>query len=755
MLVLAALLGCCTLSGLVHGPAGVPLPNATITLQQEPSRVVARSDTSGHFSIHVEPGSYILIAHADGYAIADVGPIDVRKDVSADVALEPADSQHLRPIGEVTVDGRLALSRSTVPSVQISRRDLEQLGFARVIEALPDVPSLTMPRPDGGSDTAPAVVALRGPDPSETLITLDGQLLNDANTGDLDLSRFPVAAFSAIDVTEGLGPADLEGSNTIGGAVNLVSLRPTAQPHHAFSLSAGSFGRSEAWFNATGTQGRFGYAMGFDDQQEGGYVNQDALLCQTNPCTPGLAEVAHLGSSVSSRSSLAHLTWSFSPRGDVALRIFALGNQRDESAAQNAPDPSNAVPGGFIGPGPITVGQSIRAYDLRARGPLGAGTMTADYSASNNNVALLILPAGTSPYDVSHHDRRETASINWQRSFERSEYALGGYVEKESLSETNVGSPQSQAIASYFARASLRPFERLRLAGAAYASHYTSFGTSIDGRLGASYDLNPSSALRFSIGTGFRAPLLIERYLFANDALPPPNADCVIVGQGNPNERAEHATEYELGYARRLSTDSLLDVSAYRTNLRDPIENFYPGSTCPKVTYSYPINVGNVTYQGAAVRFFRRFQKITLTAQYGLNVAYPYQLPATVSNPTSGGYLVPYEQLLGIPQHVGSLQLNWQSGPWHAAMDATFRGKNNELNQGPYALLQGALGHRFGKTDLTLALSNLTNAVSGPFTKLGAGVPYIGNGPTGLMPLPTDRYLIEPFGARLILTVRE
>jgi len=98
-----------------------------------------------------------------------------------------------------------------------------------------------------------AVAALRGPDPSETLITLDGQLLNDANTGDVDLSRFPVAAFTALDVTEGLGPADREGSNTIGGAVNLVSLRPTKDPHFAFSSGGGSFGYSEQWVNATGS----------------------------------------------------------------------------------------------------------------------------------------------------------------------------------------------------------------------------------------------------------------------------------------------------------------------------------------------------------------------------------------------------------------------------------------------------------------------------------------------------------------------
>jgi len=755
MLFLAAVLGCCTISGAVHGPAGIPLAGALVTIERGALQISAASDQRGHFTMHADPGTYILVARADGYAIANVGPIEIRKDVVVDVALEPADSQHLRPIGEVTVDGRLALSRNAIPSAQLTRSDLERGGYDRIVGALPQVPSVTLPRPDGGSSSAPAVVALRGPDPSETLVTLDGQVLNDGNTGDLDLSRFPVAAFSAVDITEGLGPADLEGSNTIGGAVNLVSLQPTQQAHQTLSASIGSFGQSEAWYNATASRGRLGYALGVDDQQEAGYVAQNVLLCANNPCMPGAGALTHLGSAVSSRSALVHLTWTFSPKADLGLRIFSLGDRRDESAAMNAPDPSNVVPGGFVGPADISAAQSIRAYDLRARAPLGAGTLTAEFAASNNSIALLSSPLGISPYDVSHQDKRQTASVSWQRAFDRSDYAFGGYAQNESLTETNVVAPQTQRIISYFVRASTRPSLRLRLGGALYASHYTSFGTSVDGRLSASYDLTESSVVRFSVGTGFRAPLLIERYLFANDALPPPNADCVITGQGNPNERGEHATEYELGYARKFSSESLLDVSLYRTNLRDPIENFYPGNTCPAVSYSYPINVGNVVYQGGAMRFFRRLGHMTFSAQYGLNIAYPYNLPATVSNPTSGGYLVPFEQFLGIPQQVGSLGFVWENGLWHAALNATFRGKNNELNQAPYALLDGAFGRRFGKADLTLAFTNLTSDVSGRFTQLQGGVPYLGNGPGGLLPLPTNRFFLEPVGVRLILTVKD
>ncbi len=82
---------------------------------------------------------------------------------------------------------------------------MERAGYNRIVDALADVPSLTFEHPTGGASTTPSVVALRGPDPSETLIALDTQILNNGNTGDLDLSRFPVAAFSNVAITEGLG----------------------------------------------------------------------------------------------------------------------------------------------------------------------------------------------------------------------------------------------------------------------------------------------------------------------------------------------------------------------------------------------------------------------------------------------------------------------------------------------------------------------------------------------------------------------
>ena len=757
------------------------------------------TDPKGNFSISVPAGRYAVTAIARGFATLSFDSGEIVKDSRMDVVLEPADSPKLRTIGSVTVNGGFALARNVIPEANVSRSQMDALGYTNVLEGLAQVPAAVIQRPDSGAPTSPAVVSLRGPDPSEALVTLDGQTLNDGNTGDVDLSQFAVPTFNSINVTEGLGPTDSEGSNTFGGAVNLVSLQPTQQEHFSLSGSVGSYGTSQTWLNATGMVGKLGYALAGANFQQGGQVNQSYLVYPQNnvapqnctgPIPPGgqpvnCPSLVHLGSTISARTGLLNLDYNFSQRADAGVRIFTLGNVRDESTAlngiagnpenQNDPTQDNPVYGEHVGSGDATFAQSIRAYDAYSRSVLGAGSLLADFYASDNNVDFS--GGSVTPYDVSHLDKRYNEGLSWGRSFDDSEFAFGGYARQESLTGMGISETLSQSINSYFVRGAQQVGKNLRLSGGLYDANYSTFGNTFNWRLGASYDLDSSSVVRFSVGTGFRAPLLIERYFFPpvlvngvltpNPGLPPPDANCVVAGQGNPLEKPEHATEYELGYSRLFSAQSSLDFSIYRSNLRDTIENYYPGYSCKKddpnyFAYEIPINIGNAVYEGTEIRFKQRFPKQNLFAvlSYGLNVAYPYALGPNVSNPTSGGTLVAYNQFLGVPQQQGSAQFIWAENGWHASTAFTFAGRNNTLNQGPYTFTDAAVGHSWGKVDLTVSATNVFNAVSGPFTYYNAGVPYRGIvGGTYQSPalgnIPTDQLFVLPAAIHLAVTIHQ
>jgi outer membrane cobalamin receptor len=784
--------------GQVHTPTGAPIAQAHVIFQGQTSAETT-TDPKGNFSISVPAGRYAVTAIARGFATLSFDSGEIVKDSRMDVVLEPADSPKLRTIGSVTVNGGFALARNVIPEANVSRSQMDALGYTNVLEGLAQVPSAVIQRPDSGAPTSPAVVSLRGPDPSEALVTLDGQTLNDGNTGDVDLSQFAVPTFNSINVTEGLGPTDSEGSNTFGGAVNLVSLQPTQQEHFSLSGSVGSYGTSQTWLNATGMVGKLGYALAGANFQQGGQVNQSYLVYPQNnvapqnctgPIPPGgqpvnCPSLVHLGSTISARTGLLNLDYNFSQRADAGVRIFTLGNVRDESTAlngiagnpenQNDPTQDNPVYGEHVGSGDATFAQSIRAYDAYSRSVLGSGSLLADFYASDNNVDFS--GGSVTPYDVSHLDKRYNEGLSWGRSFDDSEFAFGGYARQESLTGMGISETLSQSINSYFVRGAQQVGKNLRLSGGLYDANYSTFGNTFNWRLGASYDLDSSSVVRFSVGTGFRAPLLIERYFFPpvlvngvltpNPGLPPPDANCVVAGQGNPLEKPEHATEYELGYSRLFSAQSSLDFSIYRSNLRDTIENYYPGYSCKKddpnyFAYEIPINIGNAVYEGTEIRFKQRFPKQNLFAvlSYGLNVAYPYALGPNVSNPTSGGTLVAYNQFLGVPQQQGSAQFIWAENGWHASTAFTFAGRNNTLNQGPYTFTDAAVGHSWGKVDLTVSATNVFNAVSGPFTYYNAGVPYRGIvGGTYQSPalgnIPTDQLFVLPAAIHLAVTIHQ
>jgi outer membrane receptor protein involved in Fe transport len=801
---------CCLIGGNVRAPSGAPIASAQIVVQG-PRSAQTSTDAKGAFSISLPPGHYTITVIANGYRPVQADTGDVTADAHVDIVLEPSDSPKLRTIGEVRVNGGYALVRNVIPEMDVSRAQMDALGYTSVLEGLQQVPSVIATRPDAGAPTAPAVVSLRGPDPSEALVTLDGQVLNDGNTGDLDLSQFAVPAFNSINVTEGLGPTDSVGSNTFGGAVNLVSLRPTLQNHVSLSGSLGSYDTSQAYFNATGTIGKLGYALAGNNFQQAGQVDQYALVYPSNNVVPencsavrpassgpqNCPSLIHLGATINARLGLANFDYAFSQRADLGVRVFTLGNFRDESTALNGiagnsfepcdpTDPAaprcpsgftttrNPVIGQHVGSGSGIFTQNIRAYDVYSRSVLGSGSLLADFYANDNNVDFSG-GTGISPYDVSHTDKRYNEGISWERTFDGGEYAFGGYARQESLTGLGITQTLSQSVNAYFIRGAQQVGPNLRLSGGLYDATYTTFGNTLNWRAGASYDIDPSSVVRFSAGTGFRAPLLIEQYYFPqvvvdgkvqpNPGLPPPDQNCVVAGQGNPNEKAEHATEYELGFSHLFSGQSLLDVSLYRSNLRDTIENYYPFGACSSklgFEYEIPINIGNAVYEGAEVRFKQSFPKqhLGIVLAYGLNVAYPYSLGPNVSNPTSGGSLVGYEQFLGVPQQQGSATLTWAENGWHAATQFTFAGRNNPLNQAPYTLTDVAVGKSFDRVDFTVAATNVFNAVSGPYTIYGAGAPYQGlyaapGGSTYMANLPTDRLNILPASIRFVLTVRE
>lgn len=85
-----------------------------------------------------------------------------------------------------------------------------------------------------------STVALRGASAQQVLIYIDGLPLNEAAGGAVDLSQISLSEVQAIEVYRGIIPVQFA-SASIGGAINIRTLRPSGKNENSVNLGYGSF----------------------------------------------------------------------------------------------------------------------------------------------------------------------------------------------------------------------------------------------------------------------------------------------------------------------------------------------------------------------------------------------------------------------------------------------------------------------------------------------------------------------------------
>lgn len=108
-----------------------------------------------------------------------------------------------------------------------------------------------------------STVSLRGSSSEQVLVFLDGILLNDASGGGVDLSSIALADVAAIDIYRGAIPINF-GSSSIGGAVNIRTLRAKEGLNASVSGGYGSFNTRKLNGFINHKPGRFDYLISAD-----------------------------------------------------------------------------------------------------------------------------------------------------------------------------------------------------------------------------------------------------------------------------------------------------------------------------------------------------------------------------------------------------------------------------------------------------------------------------------------------------------
>ena len=731
-------------TGSIHGRVvdsqGRPVSGALVTAVSARSSFQGTSGADGAFVIgEVPQGIYTLQATARGYARVAGQIVDVREGAAAivELVLSPSSASSMSTLGHVTVNGSRALSTASAPTTDIDPQDLAGRGIEQISEILGEQVALTLTSQLGGAPGLPQSASIRGPDPSETVIDIDGHQVNNSNTGDFDLELLDPSEFSNVQVVYGVGPSSLVGANTQGGAINFRTIEPTSQDQALLRFSAGSFGTFGETAQTTGTDDAIGYALSWHHYTTQGEVHDFPVV----DAVSGLPVV--IGSGIDAVSTLAKFRYSLD-RGlgfaEVTYRDTAAS--RDVSAGLSTPvDPFRTSPGSLFNTAAgAAVLTNAPAYGFDLQLPVGAldssgaasATIIARHLTSTSDESTPYVDPTLNPYLIDQHDRIADDSIEYDRYGANATFTLEGDVRAERLTAPAVLAPgpptQAQTQRSFVAREIWSPTSHLNYTVAAYASRYDTFGSDIDPRLAVVWSPSASRVVRFSVGTGFRAPLLAERAF-------------------NPALTAERTTEYELGYETRLGSGENAAtgvLNLYRTNLRDPI--FFTVAGNGKLTFLK--NLGHVVYQGAELRFNAPLDARTaLAAAYGIDIAYPVDNPFAFD--PAAPNVVAGEQFQSIPPHKATLALSHDFQSFSADLDTAYESANNELNRPAYVVFNASVARDIGHAQLALSVLNLTDQFDDRFTLPGAGTPY----PTPTGPSPTDAFSLQ--GRTLTLTLTQ
>lgn len=784
------------LAGTIVGQDGTPIVGAVITLSGNGRPIVLRSDKNGKFSLpSVAAGTFTVTATARGYNPIDPRTIEFTSDAPNDIALvlPRAQASSLATIGSVRANGRQSLSTSPGQTNDISTGQYAARGVTRTSDILQSELSTTVQPVIGGGLNAPAAVSLRGPDPSETLVEIDGHAVNNGATGDFDFSLLDPADLQSVQVVYGIGPSSLFGPNTLGGALNVRTLEPTPQKHFLERFTAGTFDTDTGTLQATGTEGRLGYALSFHRVASGGQLD-DYTIAGTKTT---------VGNGLDASSTIAKLRYSlFNGAGFVGISLRDQSVFRDLSATTSSYDVDAKTYSDSAG---SAMTANNFAYGLDAQAPLGRAnrdgvygtTAIFRYQTSFAKQNVTGPAAGSSPYLFDNRDLIGDTTLEFDRVMPHGTLALKldstqenlntGIVTGTSFADTGsiaVGATAAASVArledgdtggggavglggialisqealgqsqrSIGLRYTDDPTSKLHYSLATYVSDYSTFGHSTDPRFGFTWTPTGDTVARFSVGTSFESPQLLSLVVPAASTLYTPTNGYIAIG--NPNLRAEHATEYDAGYEHRFDIPGHalhLGLDLYRTNLRDGVSEFLPSTPCasnaPPVALryatcvSYPINIARGVYEGVELHGDLQLAPQTVVhASYGVNSVFNESAPVADN-------IVPGQQNLGVPLHKGALTIarNPREYGFGAYASVLYEGNYNELNTGAYATLGAGVTLHTRQLDFGLSGTNLTDTNDFKFTRVNGGSTYGSLGApisTSAIPLPGTQFVFS------------
>lgn len=173
-------------------------------------------------------------------------------------------------LGEVIVTGEQQTVNLATTVTEVTANELEERGAENVADALTMMPGVDVQTGGKGQ----AYVSVRGFEQSDLKVLIDGIAVYEQYYRSLDLSQIPIDAIAKITVTKGASSV-LYGANTMGGVINIITKRGSAEPLTELSTSFGDYGTQNYSISHGGSTDKFNYWFNYSFRETDGFRLSD------------------------------------------------------------------------------------------------------------------------------------------------------------------------------------------------------------------------------------------------------------------------------------------------------------------------------------------------------------------------------------------------------------------------------------------------------------------------------------------------
>ncbi len=490
-----------------------------------------------------------------------------------------AASSEVRTLDPVVVSATktpISLRRVTSAVEVLTEQDLTERNIKTLVEVLRLSPGLAVFQ--NGGPGGQANVRIRGGNARQTLVLIDGAIVNSATTGAFNFAHLTVDNVEKIEIVRG-AQSTLWGADAMGGVVNITTKRGRGP------LKAGGF---------------FEYGS-FNTLREGGHVSGgkgpvDFSLALSRWDTTGISQINYRRGA-SERD--AYRNWQASSRIGVALPSDGLldVNFRWWNSSLNIDN--------SFGPSDVIKARNDSEQFIFSgtyRQPL-TDWWTHVLTLSRSQEALLNVHGirqrnvTTGTWEVFSRDpntiRVLANRIESQQDFRLNQYVTltMGYQFREQTGKNDSSSPSSfseKIVSSHagFSQVQLSLFDRFFATAGVRHDGYNTFGDATTYRVTGGYLLKETNTkLRGSYATGFRAPSINDLFF--------PN-------YGNPDVQPEKSRSFDVGVDQTLFADGVKISGGYFWNRYRDLIGLIRGEICETLSTfgSCAGNVGSAKSQG-------------------------------------------------------------------------------------------------------------------------------------------------------------